>query len=594
MHKRNQKSIRLLPDFSYLRTYSRSLFRSDIQAGLTVAVFAVPQVMAYAMLAGVPPVNGIYTVIVASVVAALWGRSPYVSTGPSNSAALLTAAAIAPFAGQGDPMQTVFVFALMVGLIRLALGLVRAGVMIEYVSEAAMLGFTVGIGTLIALGQLHHFIGVETSRHVWFVAKITEILTQVPEANPGAVLIAVGTIVTMFGLNRYSKRFPVALTAIVLATLFAELLGNRITVSRVSDIALVTSGLPAFRLHGVDLSILPRLFPIAVAVSIIGLVEVSTIAQIFATKHGERVNENQEFIGQGFAQIVSAFFQGIPCSGSFSRSAFLEHTGVRTRFGNVCFALCMAPALVFFARWLNYIPIAALAGLLFFIGFRLIDVSRVRRVMHTSRPDAAVMAITFLVTVFVHIVYGIFAGILASILMFLRRARILRMYELVPGDDARFLERPYIYETEHPRSDLVALSVTGDLFFAVAQPLRDRLTQVVEEQQPKHLILRMRRAYSIDYSCWEVLLSVASELQKRGGKLYLCGVQPIVEYMISRGGLDEVLPPEQIFSQDEALFGALHRAAAVAYDSLEGDVLLSPEWADYFDRREPAANESAE
>ena len=582
MNRRYRKSISLLiPGVRFLRSYSFSLFRADLQAGLTVAVFAVPQVMAYAILAGLAPVNGLYTVIVASIAAAIWGSSPYVSTGPSNSAALLTAAAIAPFAGNGDPMETVFVFALMVGCIRLALGLARAGTLVDFVSESAMLGFTVAVGVLISLGQLHHFLGVESAPNYWFLLKVTKTLAQVGQANPGAVLIATGTVALMTGLNRYSKRLPISLTAIVLATICAELMEKLYSVPRVQDIAVVYPGLPAFRVHAVSLETIWNMFPIALTAALIGLIEVVAIAQVFGTKHGRRVHENQEFVGQGVSQIASAFFQGIPCSGSFSRSALLEHTGVRTRFGNLFFGICMAASMVFFARWFNFIPIAALAGLLLFIGLKLIDVRGVRRVWNTSRPDAIVMMITFLVAIFVHLEYGLFAGIIASMAIFLSRARKLRLYELVPDANSEFSEVVYDGVDPHEQSEIVALSVHGDLFFGLAQLLHRQLRQIIETQRPRYIILLMGRTHSIDYSCWNVLFSIGDELERSGGKLLVCEATPEVAGMFGKGELDRRLPASQIFPLDVSPYEALRKAAAFAYQELGSTACLSSAWKEH-------------
>ena len=582
MNRRYRKSIALLiPGVRFLRSYSLPLFRADLQAGITVAVFAVPQVMAYAMLAGLAPVNGLYTVIVASIVAAIWGSSPYVSTGPSNSAALLTAAAIAPFAGDGDPMKTVFVFALIVGFIRLALGLARAGTLVDFVSESAMLGFTVAVGVLIALGQLHHFLGVELVPNNWFLLKVAKTLTQIGQAKPGAVLIATGTIALMTGLHRYSKRFPVALAAIVLATICAELMDKVYPVPRVRDIAIVYPGLPAFRVYAVSLEEIWKMFPIALATALIGLIEVVAIAQVFGTKHGRRVHENQEFVGQGVSQLAAAFFQGIPCSGSFSRSALLEHTGVRTRFGNLFFGVCMAASVVFFARWFNYIPSAALAGLLVFIGFKLIDVRGIRRVWNTSRPDSVVMMIAFLVAIFVHVVYGLFAGIIASLIIFLSRARKLRLYELVPEANSQFSEMVYDGLEPHQRSEIVALSVHGDLFFGLAQLLHRQLRQILEQQCPRYVILLMGRAHSIDYSCWNVLFSIGDELERSGGKLLVCEAKPEVAGMFGKGAMDRKLPASQIFPLDVGPYHALRKAAAFAYEELGPNACLSPAWKEH-------------
>lgn len=274
-----------MPDFSYLREYDRSCFRSDAQAGITVAVFAVPQAMAYAMLAGVAPAYGLYTVMVAAFIGGLWGRSPFISTGPSNSASLLTAAAIAPFAGTGDPMAVVFAFALIVGIVRLGLGLVRAGRLVEWVSGTVMISFTAGIGVLIALGQLHHLFDVPVESHVYLIPKLIEIIQRIPHAYPAAVAVGATMAVIMFARSRVARRVPVALVGIVLCTLLADVLNSVMPISRIRDLAEVSKGLPTFRWYPLDGHVILRLLPFSVAVAIIGLIEVSTISRFFATKH---------------------------------------------------------------------------------------------------------------------------------------------------------------------------------------------------------------------------------------------------------------------------------------------------------------------
>lgn len=576
-----RKAISLWPTLGFVRRYSLPFFRADLQAGATVAIFAVPQVMAYAMLAGVPPVYGLYTVLVASLLGAVWGWSPQISTGPSNSAALLTAAAIASHAGAGDLMSTIFLFGLMVGVIRLLLGLVRAGGMIDYVSEAAMLGFTVGIGTLIAFGQLHHVFGVAKPESRWFVVRLVEVFQQLGHANIAAFLIAAGTWLLMVLLRKQSRRFPVALTAILLATVAVEVLGAVVTVDRVRDIAEVRAGLPRPVFHALDWGLAVDLLPFAVAVAVIGLIEVATIAKVLGARQALVENDNQEFIGQGIAQLGATLFQGIPCSGSFTRSALLEHTGARTRLAGVYLSLCMALALVFIARWLNFIPIASLAGLLFFIGFRLVNVAQVRHVWATSGPDAAIMIITFLVTVFIHIEYGIFTGVIASGVLMLRRARRLQVFEVVPRGASGFEEVVYDEMQPHAVSAIVALDIHGNLFYAQAAILRDQLDAVLERQQVQWLVIRMRRVYSMDYSCWGVLQACASELRQRGGGLLVCDLQSPVLGMFERGGMDDVVPAEHLIPETGSQYGALRNAVRTIPSETVPPARLSGAWREW-------------
>ena len=412
-----------VPDLRFLRTYRREAGRADLQAGLTVAVFAIPQVMAYAILAGVAPIYGLYTALIAGLIGGLWGHSPFVSTGPSNSAALLTAAALAGVAAGVETMQAIFHFAVLVGVFRLALAGLRSSRLIRYVSDAVMLGFTAGVGTLIALGQMHHLLGVEIDRHRWFPAKVADIVSQIGYAHGLTCAIGVLMAILMLSLHRFNRRVPVAFLAIVACTVVAELADGGAVVRRVQDIAEVPDGLPVPRGWAWDWGLARTMIPFAFAVSVIGLIEVATIARFFAEKHGVEVDDDREFFGQGLAQLVSSFFQGIPTSGSFSRSALMEFSGVRTRAAQLVYTVVIGLALLLVAHWLNPIPVTALAGLLLVMGFRLIKWRVLAATWRAGGDAARIVAITFLTTIFVHVEYGVFVGIAADRLLHWYRSR---------------------------------------------------------------------------------------------------------------------------------------------------------------------------
>lgn len=583
--------VAALPFVAEARAYSSAKLRCDVQAGLTVAIFAVPQAMAFAVLAGLPPVQGLYAAIVMSIVAALWGSSPFINTGPTNSASLLMASALAPFLARDASSlpALVFQFTLLVGLVRISMGLLRLGWLVRFVPESAFVGFMTGANLLIALGQLHHLLGVDASRSSTFAARTWDVLSRAQSANVLALAIGLGTFGFMIALDRFSKRLPIALGAIVLATLAAQLastsLSGQSAVRTVRDIAPVPTGLPRLQLFLGDLSLADDLLPGAAAVALIGLIEAVFIGQALALKHRQGLNFNQEFFGQGLSQVVGAFFGGFPGSGSFSRSALIEHTGGQTRFANVFFGVFTALSLLFFARWLEAIPVSALAGLLLFIGVKLFDARALRRVWDTDRSDALVMGVTFAVTVFVRIEYGFFVGVVLAMAFFLNRARHLQLYELVPQMGAQssrgFEERAYTPGSAHEKSDVVALSLHGDLFFGLASDLRQQLGEVVRLQEPKFLIIRTRRAHSIDYSCWNAIFEFAASFQAQGGKLYLSGVRPDLARIIEQAGMRHVLPPSQLIPHCEAPWQAFHDAVALVAQRLPRESSLSEEWLQY-------------
>jgi SulP family sulfate permease len=488
---------------------------------------------------------------------------------------------VLPFINDGNPLALVFQFTLMVGIIRMAMGFLRLGWLVEFVPEPAFLGFMVGTGVLIALGQPHHLLGVQASTQHAFLPGLLETLGHVRETNLYSLAIGIATFTLVFTFDRYAKKLPVALAVMVAATAITYALGESAGVRLVRDITAVPNGLPELHAYPVNLAVAKEMLPGALSVSAIGLIEAVLIGQSLALKYRQHLNFNQEFFGQGLSQVVGAFFLGFPGSGSFSRSALIEQTGGQTRMANVYFGLFTALALLLIPRWLDIIPVPALAGLLLFAGYKLIDVPRMRQVWNTSRSDAAVMMVTFFVTVFVKIEYGFFAGIVMAMAFFLNKARSLQLYELVPQKEDIFKERLYVPGSVHEPSDIVALAVHGNLFFGLAHDLRDQLNEIVRVQDPRFIIIRTRRAYSIDYSCWSAIFQFAQAFQEQEGRLYLTGVRPDLIHIIKEAGMSDVLPPDQVIALTGSPFGAIHKAVLEVYRHLTPDTELSRAWVEY-------------
>jgi SulP family sulfate permease len=267
----------------------------------------------------------------------------------------------------------------------------------------------------------------------------------------------------------------------------------------------------------------------------------------------------------------------------------IEECGGRTRFANVFFGLFTALALLFLADWLNRIPVSALAGLLLFVGAKLIDLRQVRRVWNTDRADFTVLALTFFVTVFLKVELGLFAGMAAAMVIFLNRARDLRLYELVPLGPHGFEERAYTPDSRHEKSDILVISLQGELFFGVAGALRSQLNEIVRLQEPKYLIVRTRRAHTIDYSCWNTLFHFAERFAEVGGKLYLSGVQPEFVRVIRDTGMQKLLPREQRFAYTGVPMQAMHQTIAEVMRHLPEDAKLSPAWREHLRHLKAAA-----
>ncbi|WFB37592.1 SulP family inorganic anion transporter [Kiritimatiellota bacterium B12222] len=578
------EKIHPAPFLSVLRGYKFSFLRGDLLAGITVAIFAIPQAIACGIIADVPPIHGLYGAMVAAMVAALWGSSPFVNTGPSNSASLLTAAVMLSFIESENHLQMVFLFTLMVGLIRLGMGLLRMGNLIHFVPESAFLGFTVGVGSMIALGRVHDLFGISQSTTRWFPAATLDKFSRVGDASPHALAVSGLALLIMFGLTKYSKKFPVALFAIGVGVLYGQVVpGNDLIL--VKDLFKVTTGLPSFvsPFFSGWMETIPALAPGALAVAVVGLIEAVSIGQTLAVRHRQKLNFNQEFFGQGLSMIVSAFFQGIPGSGSFSRSLLLEESGARTFLANVVFGLATALALLTLPGLINLIPAASLSALLLYIGIRLIDPKRIKRLWRTSRLDVGVMVATLFVTVFVKIEYGIFTGIVLAALLLLQRSRSLHLKEILPKPDGSFEELPYSPGSHHEKSAIIGLSLHGDLSYTVAHELLEQLNEITQVQDPEVMVLRIRQTYAIDFSSWNAILDFSESFQKDGRKVYLTGIDEKVCKTIHDARAHEWLPDDQLFIGTPVLMESFRKALRHAAENISDPSRISGVWKDWLE-----------
>lgn len=572
------------PFLKVLREYKIPYLRGDVLAGITVAVFAIPQAIACGIIADVPPIHGLYGAMVAAMVAALWGSCPYVNTGPSNSASLLTAAVMLSYIESENHLKMVFLFTLMVGIIRLVMGLVRMGTLIHFVPESAFLGFTMGVGSMIALGRLHDLMGIRESGYRWFPAATVDHLTRIGESSFHSLAVSLLALVIMFGLNQYAKRFPIALFAIAIGVLYGKFIpGNDLVL--VKDLFSITTGLPSYvsPFFSGWLETLPDLAPGALAVAVVGLIEAVSIGQSLSVRHREKINFNQEFFGQGLSMVVSSFFQGIPGSGSFSRSLLLEESGARTFLANVVFGLATALFLLTLPGLINLIPVASLAALLLYIGIRLIDPIRIKRLWRTSRLDVGVMVATLFVTVFIKIEYGIFTGILLAAILLLQRSRSLHLKEILPKPDGSFEEVLYSPGSQHEKSAIIGLSLHGDLSYTVAHELLEQLNEITRIQEPEIIVLRIRQTYAIDFSSWNAIFDFAQSFQKDGRKLYLSGIDEKTYKTIHDARAHKWLPDDHLFTGTPVLMESFRKALRKAAETVSDKGHISGVWRDWLE-----------
>lgn len=543
-----------------IRQFRVANLRYDALAGLTVAVVMLPQAMAYALIAELPPQTGIYSAIVASVVAILWGSSRYLHTGPTNTASLLVLSTLIAVAEPGSPqyIAAAGLLALMVGLIRLFMGLARMGVLVNFVADSVVVGFAAGAGILIAINQLPHVLRLDVPSRPLVFNLLYGVVQALPATHWPSVAIAAGTIATMLALKWLRPTWPSALLVMIVAAAVVWICG--LDQHGVQVVGEIPRGLPPLApLPLGDVHLIRELATGALAIAVIGLVEAISIARLIAVKTGERIDANQEFVGQGLANIAAGWCSGFTCSGSFTRTVVNHSTGARSAFAVVFSALFLLVIALVLAPLAAFIPRAALAGMLVVIGLRLVDRKRMAAVWRVSRGDTTIMLATLAATMIFPLEFAVLTGVLVSF----ARHLIETSQPKVESVGLRGRSTPDQADTVE-RSPWSILTIRGSLYFGATAHVEDEIRKHFDEHpHQRYLLLAMQQVNRCDITGLRMLWSVMDQLRARGGDLFLTGVNESVRRKMTLSGFDAALGPDHFLPEDQAF----DRLAELAADS---------------------------
>ncbi|MBL4684508.1 MAG: SulP family inorganic anion transporter [Nannocystaceae bacterium] len=565
-----------------LRKYPRSSLWPDISAATTVLFLAVPQSLAYATIAGLPPAMGLYAAAIPAIVGSLFRSSHHVLSGPTNAMSLLVGGATAVGMG-ADPAAVALTLALLVGIFQIVAGALRLGALVDYISSAVVLGYIIGAAVLIAVGQLHNFTGTTgPSGRIW--VDIGGWLPKLGEADGLSLAIAGGTIATVLAARllqrRMRRKIPGALLAIVLAiaadiAFDLESRGLRV----IGDLAPIPSGFPPLTIP--DVSHVSVLLSAAIACTVLSLVESNAVARSIAARTGQRIDASTEFFGQGLSNLAAAFFGGYPVSGSLARSAANEHAGARTRMAGVFGGLMILVVLLAFGSALDHTPVPSLAGLLIVVAVELVDIKRIKHTVRASPADGIAFVTTMVGTWVMSLDTAIYLGVGISLVLFLRNARLLSVRELLVGDDGALCEH-LPGDTKASRSDVSRcnrirfLHLDGSLFFGASGELADALDDVVADREIKVLVVRMKYTQGLDATSAAVFESTAARLHAQSRQLILVGMSAEMMGVLERAGTIERLGAENLFPARQRWLSALDAARSRAVALCGDDCATCP------------------
>ena len=567
-----------------LRDYDLGKLRRDATAGLTVAVVEVPQSMAYALVAGVPPQIGLYTSIVQGFVAALFSSNERLATGPTNTQSLLVAAVVsrvvAERPGATDPelyLQLVFGLALLKGLCQLAFAAAGMGTLLRYVSHGVVVGFTAGAGILIAVGQAGAFLGLPSRAGAAFpgmmpgvIGPLRELAAGLGQIDPRAAGIGIGTLVILFGLRRLAPRLPEALIALVVVAAVTRLAGwDAAGLAVVGDLP---ARLPGFALPQIGLREVEWLMGGALALATLGTIETVSIGKSLAARTGDRIRADRELLAQGLANSVGAFLQNLPGSGSFTRTALNFESGGATRIASMLSAVGVAAILLLLAPLAGSIPLAGLAGLLLAVAYRLVDLRFILRLLRSVPGDGVVCLTTLVCTLLAPLQYAIFIGIFLNVALYLRKASRLHMTEMRSTSGGAYEEQPL--RDGFGRERVLFLQIEGGLFFGLADELRDRLARVVGSGV-QVVVLRLKRTHMVDATILLALEEFVRGMRRQERSVVLCGIQPELLAMLEQFGLVELIGRENVFESSPGVFSSARLALARA-EEIVGARMVDP------------------
>ncbi|HVT27116.1 MAG TPA: sulfate permease [Lacipirellulaceae bacterium] len=568
--------FRVVPAFDSLRNYSRGDFAADAFAGLTVAAVAVPQAMAYAQIAGVPPQYGLYTAIVMTAVGALLDSSKQLINGPTNAISIAILSALVGISGP-DRLSAVFVLALMVGVVQTAISLLRLGDLTRYVSHAVIVGFTLGAAVLLVLDQIKHLLGLPTvgRSEGFFLKRVWLNLSHVDQTNRIALLIGIGTIAIALALRWINLRLRIRLPELLVALIFATFVVGywKLDQQGVKIVGKIPAKLPTFELPPINWSHVHTLASSSLAIALLGLLEAISMAKAIAAQTRQKLDINQQCLSEGVANLAGSVFHCFPGSGSLTRSTINQQAGCRTQWSGVIAAVAVALTVVLFAPYAYYIPESALAGILMLSAWRLVNRRELIYYLRTTRFDAWIVAITAISAVAVSVEFCVLIGVFMSFVLYVPQAARVHVTELIMTPERVIRER---HDSDVPCKRIRIYSLEGELFFGAAPELEQHLESITDEigADVQVVILRLKRVRNPDAVCMSVLDRFHEKMHERNITVLLCGVRPDLMKVIDSSGLVGRLGRERVFVFQETgkFWTSTLEAVRFAYEVIGDDV----------------------
>ena len=556
---------KIFPFIVWFRLTTLETIKADFFAGLTGAIIVLPQSVAFATIAGMPPEYGLYTAMVVPIIAALFGSSFHLVSGPTTAISIVVFAAVSKYAEPGTEefVSLALTLTFLAGVYQLVFGLAKFGLLINFVSHNVVIGFTAGAALLIASSQIPYIVGIDIARgedfiHTWF-----DIYWGVGEFNIYLLIVGLGTLMSAILVKILRPKYPNLLIGMLVGGVLAFYLSG--LTDTIKTVGAMPAYFPPLSTPDFSLNSLKELAPEAFAIALLGLIEASSIGRSIATKSNQRIDANQEFVGQGASNIVGSFLSSYASSGSFTRSGVNFEAGARTPLSAILAAIFLMVIVLLVAPLIAYLPLAAMAGIILLVAYNLVDFKNIRKTFKYSKSESVIFTATFLATLLFELEFAIYLGVLLSLMLFIAKTSTPDVHTLAfatpPGEGDRRLQSirkaPLV---QCPQLKIIRIDMS--IYFGSINHIQKQLSRIVDNQRIYHILIVASGVNFIDLAGIEALLNENKRLKAQNGSLYFVAVKSTAfEFMEKVNFVNEI--------GRENFFDTKSEAIKVLYDRLD-------------------------
>ncbi len=558
---------KIFPFLIWFKMVNKETIKADIIAGLTGAVIVLPQGVAFATIAGLPPEYGLYTAMVTPIIAALFGSSYHLVSGPTTAISIVVFSAVSNYATPGTPefINMALTLTFLAGVYQFGFGMARLGSLVNFVSHTVVIGFTAGAAILIATSQLKHITGIIVPKGESFVHTWMDLFSEFNQINPYLLLIALATLLTAMLAKKFMPKMPNLLIGMVVGSVLALYLKNFTDIKLVGEIP---AHLPPLSHPEFSFETIKLLAPQAFAVALLGLIEAVSISRAVATKCNQRIDSNQEFIGQGLSNMTGSFFSSYAGSGSFTRSGINYEAGAKTPMSAIFAALFLMVIVLLIAPLTAYLPIAAMGGVILLVAYNLIDFKQIKHTLSFSKSESSVLITTFLATLFLELEFAIYLGVILSLVLFLAKTSTPRIPTLSfdEGPDApkrKLINIKLKPVKQCPQVKIIRIDMS--IYFGSVNHIQNRIAKIVENEHIYHILIVATGINFIDLAGAEAMIAENNSLKQHGGGLYFVGLKSNVYEFAAKSGFIKHIGNTHFFDSKPA-------AIAHIYKKLDKDI----------------------